>query len=361
MKPEEQNNLQPTNTSNSAGDSQDYGVSSMNGSPIASTNNEQASQQLAQSATSNKKSTRLIIEIVSICAVLACIVGVAIVALMSITNNSSNQPSGTSQEEGEAPEEEQEIAETPEKPATTPEGLPDCSQVQDQAEIAVCNTMAGAAQYLADKYSPTDGQIVLDYKYYDYGPLYRPDYLLTETSLTPNGKTYLMSYNIKGLDYTVIEDYLLGKGFSRASNWRNVGGQGDNFSYINGENGTICAYAPRDLVCSNISFYPLEGSEDANLINELATVLEANGMSRPISFSVNDIEDSEISPYQTIGKYLSFYRTSPNSEWILGYYTQAVMFCHEFKNDDMRKAYASITCQIDEAGGLTTVKEYYSL
>lgn len=257
----------------------------------------------------------------------------------------------------------EQITEGAEKPATTSEGLPDCSQVQDQAEIDVCKTIASVAEYLADRHYSTDGQIVLDYNYRENeGSIYKPEHLIMATASIPGHH----AYEIKS-KYASANEYLLDNGFTEVS--RTIsGGMWDIPTYINYENGVVCE-GETVFLCSNIEWYPSEGSDDAELLNSLAEAAMNAGWDSDkyvINATTDDIVNSEFSPYQTINvggtnAIVSFYRVGPTSGWQIGYMTQAVMLCSSFDNIDKQKAYASIPCQTENSSDLTTIKEYYNL
>ena len=249
------------------------------------------------------------------------------------------------------------------KPATTSEGLPDCSQIQDQAEIDVCETIAGVAEYLADRYYPTDSQIVLDYNYKENeGPIYKPEHLIMATASIPGHRAYELKSK-----YTSANEYLLDNGFTEVS--RTIsGGLWDIPTYINYKNGVICE-GGTVFLCSNIEWYPSEGSDDARLLNSLAEAAMNAGWDSDkyaINATTDGIVNSEFSPYQTINvggtnAVVSFYRVGPTSGWQIGYMAQAAMLCSNFDSIDKQKAYASTSCQTEDSSDLTTVKEYYNL
>lgn len=309
-----------------------------------------------------------IIAIASLC----CVFLVAIIACIVIVNAQNNRdadPVSYDDSEDDSTGSDSGRTDSDQKPSTTLEGLPDCSKIEDQSEIDVCKTISGAAEYLVDKYSPDEGQIVLDYNYENYGPIYKTDYLTAATGTISGHKAYQLSSKYRKQE-TPIRDYLLGNGFEETiitlqdPYANNV----DSSLFINPNTGVICS-GESVMECANTAWYPAEGSDTALLLNDLANVLASQPditVTASDILSIGDIKDSEISPYQTVtGSFnnggVSFYRVGPNSEWLFGYIAQSILSCEYYNNVDMRNAYASEQCQPDGSVTITTVKEYYNL
>lgn len=292
-----------------------------------------------------------------------------VIGTIPIINNfeqheSSNPVSYYEPKEQSSPNNENKEDKTTKKPSTTSEGLPDCSKIEDQVEIDVCETIAGVAEYLVNEHYPTDGQIVLDYNYKENeGVVYKPDYLIMATESIPGHSAYELKSK-----YTDTSKYLLDNGFVEVTRIIS-GGLWDISTYINYDNGVICE-GGAILTCNSITWYPSENSNNLELLNNLAEAAIKKGWDPNqyvITATVNDIKDSEILPYQTINvggtnAGVSFYRINSSSDWELGYVTQSVMLCSDFADKDKQKAYASETCAPETTGNtLTTVKEYYNV
>lgn len=369
MEPENQNNFTPpTNAGPQAVQpNEPYPDNSL---ATSSTNEQAIPQQSAEGGNLKKnKKTRTVVEAVVLFVVLAVIIGFVVAINLPPSNDNTDQALDYDQSEQDETSEDQQSAEKVEKPATTPEGLLDCSQIQNQAEIDVCKTISAVAEYLADRYSPTEGQIVLDYNYSNYGPIYKLDYLTVATGSIPGHKAYRLSSKYRNQE-TPVRDYLLTNGFEETTIMLqdpfNEGAK--NSLFINPSTGVICS-GETVVECANMAWYPAEGSDTALLLNDLANVLASQPditVTASDILSIGDIKDSEISPYQTVtGSFnnggVSFYRVSPNSEWLFGYIAQSILSCEYYNNVDMRNAYASEQCQPDGSATITTVKEYYNL
>ncbi len=124
-------------------------------------------------------------------------------------------------------------------------------------------------------------------------------------------------------------------------------------TFVNDESGVVCGLwnAPQ-MYCSYKDWYD---KADAELANELSRVFE-EATGEEVDYlvaEVDDIRNSSVAPYQTIevrrrGYGSSFYRVSPEAEWVYSFSGQGVPTCDEYNTEDLRKAYAGQTCWTNE-------------
>ena len=133
-----------------------------------------------------------------------------------------------------------------------------------------------------------------------------------------------------------------------------------DYTLINDNSGVICRMGYVYLGCGHKDWY---NKENAALSDNLArVVLDATGEDPHLVVAdVNQIKNSEISPYQRIeamrqGFGSMFYRVSPEAEW--QYFTsgQAGPTCSEYNTDDLRKAFAGMHCYSEGEGYDAVVK-----
>lgn len=112
--------------------------------------------------------------------------------------------------------------------------------------------------------------------------------------------------------------------------------------------------ANKDVYCRASISVPLNFScssgnwiteEQAAFVTDLARIANVNS----ISASPSNIQDSSVSPYQTLeargaGYTALFYRTSPSSEWQFFTGTQAILDCEDFSTEDLKNAFAGTIC-----------------
>lgn len=119
--------------------------------------------------------------------------------------------------------------------------------------------------------------------------------------------------------------------------------------FVNEESGVVCMVEdePR-LDCSHKDWY---NEADAELTNELAKVFEA-ATGEEVGYlvaTVESIQNSSVAPYQRIyagrsGYRSSFYRVSPDAEWVYFASGQDGPACAEYDTEDLKKAFAGTRC-----------------
>lgn len=119
--------------------------------------------------------------------------------------------------------------------------------------------------------------------------------------------------------------------------------------FVNEESGVVCMVEdePR-LDCSHKDWY---NKADAELTNELAKVFEV-ATGEEVGYlvaTVESIQNSSVAPYQRIyagrsGYRSSFYRVSPDAEWVYFASGQDGPACAEYNTEDLKKAFAGTRC-----------------
>ena len=150
----------------------------------------------------------------------------------------------------------------------------------------------------------------------------------------------------------VFNKVLSEAGFFMSDNLDSVEGLGGDYFAFLDSNGYFCEYQDQeiDLVCGNTSWL---SKEKQDLVTELTDAMyvghEADRAKDGVILiraSKEDIEDSEVKPYQRLHASsltggLWYYRNSPNDKWVFVYGGNGgVPYCTDINvNDDMRKAY----------------------
>ena len=148
-----------------------------------------------------------------------------------------------------------------------------------------------------------------------------------------------------------FDEVLLGAGFVMTDNLDNVEELGGEYHAFLDSNGYFCEYQDQEiyLACGNINWL---SKEQQDLITGLTDAIYVghegerakDGVLLIIANS-EDIEDSDVKPYQRLHAYsltggLWFYRNSPNSKWVYVYGGNAPTTCELLNpSEDMKNAY----------------------
>ena len=138
---------------------------------------------------------------------------------------------------------------------------------------------------------------------------------------------------------------------------------GDN-NYINKDKNIVCNFSgnglPSIISCGDASWY---SDDDLKLANDLADAYYEKEYSYPllIAPSTAQIEDSKVSPYQTLTLRLEnaiglYYRVSPDSEWQFFTGTQSVIPCDDYNTKDLKNAFSGEICYDITTGQNSTVQ-----
>ncbi len=131
--------------------------------------------------------------------------------------------------------------------------------------------------------------------------------------------------------------------------------------YTNPDSNIICSVNYFGTSCG---YYKWVYDETITLVNQLAEAYKNKEGEYPGVITLceySTIEDSSVSPYQTIGVSFdgaggSFYRVSPSAEWQFFGGGQTAFSCDKYNTQDLKNAYAGEVCYDEVSGTNLTVQ-----
>lgn len=131
--------------------------------------------------------------------------------------------------------------------------------------------------------------------------------------------------------------------------------------YTNPDSNIICSVNYFGTSCG---YYKWVYDDTITMVNQLAEAYKNKEGEYPGVITLceySTIEDSSVSPYQTIGVSFdgaggSFYRVSPSAEWQFFGGGQTAFSCDEYNTQDLKNAYAGEVCYDEVSGTNLTVQ-----
>ena len=131
--------------------------------------------------------------------------------------------------------------------------------------------------------------------------------------------------------------------------------------YTNPDSNIICSVNYFETSCG---YYKWVYDDTITMVNQLAEAYKNKEGEYPGVITLceySTIEDSSVSPYQTIGVSFdgaggSFYRVSPSAEWRFFGGGQTAFSCDKYNTQDLKNAYAGEVCYDEVSGTNLTVQ-----
>lgn len=241
-----------------------------------------------------------------------------------------------------------------------------------KAETAVKEVVEKVRQSIVDVLQDNKQTSYQIFQTYDTGASYQPEGYITGVPLT---KSYGVALNSENLEagqtlynlvnnftiYQAIENTLVNAGFINTNQQYTTSSAGrGSTSFVNQADGIVCSVSTTGTDCGYKTWY---NEADAELSNKLAQIYKAatSNDAHYLVAKVQNIVDSPIAPYQRIevgmpGFAASFYRVSPDAEWQFFAEGQSAPQCSEYNTEDLRKAFAGMSCFPSTTGPMETVQ-----